>query len=107
MSPGRYKAKSSLSMDFIFDQLSFGRRVKKLTVVDVFLKFNHTLEFDYGTNGVRVIQILKNVCDFGTKPEIITVNNSPEFICVALEEHNTGKACGSLGVNKNMKIDQD
>lgn len=46
-------------MDFIFDQLSFGKRVKGLTMVDVFSK--HALEFDYGLNGFREIQILENV----------------------------------------------
>lgn len=74
------------SMDFISDQLSFGKRVKGLTVVDVFSKFNHALEFDYGLNGFRVIQILENVCDFETAPEVITVDNGPEFICLALDK---------------------
>ncbi|MBC7538492.1 MAG: hypothetical protein H7281_06710 [Bacteriovorax sp.] len=30
---------------------------------------NHALEFDYGLNGFRVIQILENVCDFEGAPK--------------------------------------
>lgn len=74
------------SMDFIFDQLSFGKRVKGLTMVDVFSKINHALEFDYGLNGFRVIQILENICDFEGAPKYITVDNGPEFICLALDK---------------------
>ena len=73
-------------MDFIFDQLSFGKRVKGLTMVDVFSKINHALEFDYVLNGFRVIQILENVCDFEGAPKFITVDNGPEFICLALDK---------------------
>ncbi|MBC7428531.1 MAG: hypothetical protein H7336_07970 [Bacteriovorax sp.] len=62
-------------MDFIFDQLSFGKRVKGLTMVDAFSKINHALEFDYGLNGFRVIQILENVCDFEGAPKVITADN--------------------------------
>jgi putative transposase len=74
------------SMDFISDQLSVGRRVRGLTVVDVFSKMNHALEFDYCLNGFRVIQILENVCEFEEAPEVITVDNGPEFICLALDK---------------------
>lgn len=74
------------SMDFMFDQLSFGKRVKGLTVVDVFSKINHVLEFDYGINGFKVIRILENICEFESVPKIITVDNGPEFICLALDK---------------------
>ncbi|MGZ3809999.1 MAG: integrase core domain-containing protein, partial [Bacteriovorax sp.] len=74
------------SMDFMFDQLSFGKRVKGLIVVDVFSKINHAFEFDYELNGFKVIRILENVCDFESVPKIITVDNEPEFICLTLDK---------------------
>ena len=66
--------------------MNFGKRVKGLTVVDVFSKINHALEFDYGLNGFRVIHILENVCDFEGAPKVITVDYGPEFICLALDK---------------------
>lgn len=36
--------------------------------------------------GFRVVQILERVCDFEGSPEFITVDNGPEFICMALDK---------------------
>lgn len=74
------------SMDFVSDQLSFGRRVRGLTVVDVFSKRNQALDFDFSMTGFRVVQILERVCEFEGIPEFITVDNGPEFICMALDK---------------------
>lgn len=80
-------------MDFVSDQLSFGRRVRGLTVVDVFSKRNQALDFDFSMTGFRVVQILERIYEFEGVPEFITVDNGPEFICVAL-----GKWTFSKGV---------
>lgn len=74
------------SMDFVSDQLSFGKRVRGLTVVDVFSKRNQALDFDFSLTGFKVVQILERVCDFEGAPEFITVDNGPEFICMALDK---------------------
>lgn len=74
------------SMDFVSDQLSFGRRVRGLTVVDVFSKRNQALDFDFSMTGFKVVQILERVCEFEGVPEFITVDNGPEFICMALDK---------------------
>lgn len=73
------------SMDFVSDQIASGRRVRGLTVVDVFSKINQVLEFEYNLSGIKVRQILENVCSVEGYPEIITVDNGPEFICMALD----------------------
>lgn len=70
-------------MDFVSDQLSFGRRVKGLTIVDVFSKRNQALDFDFSMTGFKVVQILERVCECEGVPEFITVHNVPEFICTA------------------------
>lgn len=74
------------SMDFVADQLSFGKRVRGLAVIDVFSKINHALHFDISLTGFKVIQILENVCEFEGSPDFITVDNGPEFICLALDK---------------------
>ena len=74
------------SMDFVSDQLSYGKRVRGLTVLDVFSKINHALHFDFSLTGFKVIQVLDRVCEFEEVPEFITVDNGPEFICLALDK---------------------
>ena len=74
------------SMDFVSDQLSFGKKVRGLTVIDVFSKRNQALDFDFSLTGFRVVQILERVCEFEGYPEFITVDNGPEFICMALDK---------------------
>ena len=74
------------SMDFVSDQLSFGKKVRGLTVIDVFSKRNQALDFDFSLTGFRVVQILERVCGFEGHPEFITVDNGPEFICMALDK---------------------
>lgn len=74
------------SMDFMSDQLSYGKRVRGLTVIDVFSKINHALQFDFSLTGFKVIQILERVCEFEGVPDFITVDNGPEFICLALDK---------------------
>lgn len=74
------------SMDFVSDQLSFGKRVRGLTVIDVFSKINHALQFDVSLTGFKVIQILERAGEFVELPEFITVDNGPEFICLALDK---------------------
>lgn len=74
------------SMDFVSDQLSYGKRVRGLTVIDVFSKINQALHFDVSLNGFKVIQVLERVCEFEGSPEFITVDNGPEFICMALDK---------------------
>ncbi len=73
-------------MDFVSDQLSFGKRVRGLAVIDVFSKRNQALDFDYNLTGFKVVQILERVCEFEGVPDFITVDNGPEFICMALDK---------------------
>lgn len=74
------------SMDFVSDQLSFGKRGRGLAVLDVFSKINHALHFDFSLTGLKVIQVLERICEFEGTPDFITVDNGPEFICMALDK---------------------
>jgi putative transposase len=73
-------------MNFVSDLLSFGQRIRGLTVVDAFSKRNQALEFYFSMTGSRVVQILEMVCDFEGVPEFITLDNGPSLICVALDK---------------------
>ncbi len=73
-------------MDFISDELASGRKVRGLTIIDVFSRYCPRIEFDYSLTGKRVIQTLEEICTFYGHPQIITVDNGPEFICMALDK---------------------
>ena len=73
------------SMDFVSDQLADGRRVRGLTVIDVYHRQNLALEFDTSLTGVRVVQTLDRISAMHGTPKAITVDNGPEFICMALD----------------------
>lgn len=73
------------SMDFVSDQLACGKRIRGLTVIDIFSRHNHTVEIDKSLSGVRVVQSLEKICAFEGYPKVITVDNGPEFICMALD----------------------
>jgi putative transposase len=73
------------SMDFVSDQLSCGKRIRGLTVLDVFGRYNHGIELYHSLSGKLVVGILEKICSFAGYPEIITVDNGPEFICIAMD----------------------
>ena len=53
-----------LSMDFVSDSLSSGRRIKCLTVVDDFSKESVDITVDYGISGQYVTRVLDQVARF-------------------------------------------
>lgn len=75
------------SMDFVSDQLASGRRFRTFTLVDVFTRECLALEVDSSIGGIRVTRVLDRVCDYrGHYPEVISVDNGPEFSGKALDE---------------------
>lgn len=74
------------SMDFVSDQLASGKRIRGLTVVDIFGRYNLAIDLDTSLTGARVVQTLERICTFEGHPKIITVDNGPEFICLALDK---------------------
>ena len=51
-------------MDFVFDALSTGRRIKCLTVVDDFTKVSVDILVEYGISGFRVTRALDEMARF-------------------------------------------
>jgi putative transposase len=73
------------SMDFVADSLYNGRRLRVLTVVDDLSKECPVLEVDHSLTGQRITRVLERVALTRGLPEVITVDNGPEFICKALD----------------------
>jgi putative transposase len=73
------------SMDFMRDSLANGRSLKVLAVVDEYTRKCFRIEVDTSINGVRVVRALGEISQNAGLPEIILVDNGPEFISKALD----------------------
>ena len=73
------------SMDFVSDSLYNGRRFRVLTVVDDLSRECPALEVDHSLPGQRVTKVLDRIAMTRGLPEVITVDNGPEFISKALD----------------------
>ena len=73
------------SMDFVSDSLHNGRRIRILTVVDDLSKECPVLEVDHSLTGQRVTRVLDRVSLTRGLPDVITVDNGPEFVSKAVD----------------------
>ena len=74
------------SMDFMKDALSSGRKIKVLPIVDEYSKKCFAIEVDTSINGRRVCEVLNRIAFTQGLPEIIMIDNGPEFIGKVLDE---------------------
>ncbi len=73
------------AMDFMSDALFNGRKIRLLTLIDEYTRESLAIEVDTSINGVRVTNILNRVAMFRGLPDMIKVDNGPEFISKALD----------------------
>jgi putative transposase len=73
------------SMDFMRDALGDGRKFKVLPILDEYTRKCFRIEVDSSINGVRVCRALSEISQQETLPEIIIIDNGPEFIGKALD----------------------
>lgn len=73
-------------MDFVADTALNNRKIKVLPIVDVYTKKCHRIEVDTSINGVRVCRTLDEVGEREGLPEVIMIDNGPEFAGKALDE---------------------
>ena len=73
------------SMDFMRDNLADGRTIKVLSVVDEYTRKCFRIEVDTSINGMRVARALTEIGQIEDLPEIIIIDNGPEFISNALD----------------------
>ena len=83
-------------MDFVWDWLRNGRRIKMLTVVDDFTRECVAIELDFGLNGKRVSQVLERLLEEHGKVAGIRSDNGPEF---------AGNAMDGWAYSKGVKLD--
>lgn len=83
------------SMDFVFDALSTGRRIKCLTVVDDFTKESVGILVEHGISGFRVTRALDEMARFRGYPKAIRTDQGPEF---------TGKALDQWAYQRDIKL---
>jgi putative transposase len=73
------------SVDFMNDSLWDGKRFRLLNIVDDFNREALAIEVDTSLPALRVIRVLKKLLVTRGKPEMIRVDNGPEFISDKLD----------------------
>jgi len=61
------RSNETWAMDFVHEQLSTGRKLRVLTVVDIFSRFSPALEPRFTFRGTDVVEILERVCNEAMK----------------------------------------
>jgi len=74
------------SMDFVSDELGFGHRFRVLTLVDHFSRVSPALEVGTSMGGERVAAVLTRLSLTQGLPDVIQVDNGPEFTSKALDQ---------------------
>lgn len=73
------RAGQRYSMDFMSDSLATGRSFRALNIVDDYTRECLAIEVDTSLPGERVARVLDRLIRSGRKPEVIVVDNGPEF----------------------------
>jgi putative transposase len=67
------------TMDFVSDALCDGRSFRTLNLVDAFTRQCLAIETDTSLGGERVVRVLDEVMRRRGKPQVIQIDNGPEF----------------------------
>jgi putative transposase len=67
-------------MDFVHDQLVTGRKLRVLTIVDIFSRFSPAVEPRFNFTGADVVEVLEGVCKEVGFPATIRVDQGSEFV---------------------------
>jgi putative transposase len=73
------------SMDFVADSIVTGRRFRALTIVDDYSRECPAIEVDTSLGGVRVVGVLERLAETRGLPEVIPMDDGPEFVGKALD----------------------
>jgi putative transposase len=86
MIPAAVRPNEHWSMDFVSDSIVTGRRFRALTIVDNYTRECPAIEVDTSLGGARVVNVLERLSETRELPEVITIDNGPEFAGKALDE---------------------
>ena len=68
------------AMDFVHDQLAMGKKIRVLTVVDIFSKFSPVIDPRLSDRAEDVVRTLERVCGQVGYPKTIRVDQGSEFV---------------------------
>jgi putative transposase len=74
------------SMDFVTDSIITGRKFRALAIVDDYSRECPAIEVDTSLGGRRVVGVLERLAETRGLPEVITIDNGPEFASRILDE---------------------
>jgi putative transposase len=72
-------------MDFVTDSIVTGRHFRALAIVDDYSRECPAIEVDTSLGGRRVVSVLERLSEIRGLPEVITMDNGPEFAGKALD----------------------
>ena len=84
--PAPFRPNERWSMDFVFDQLVTGRRLKCFTLVDDCSRESPVIETAHSITGHHVVEILDRIREERFLPLVIVCDNGPEFTSRVLDE---------------------
>ena len=84
--PAPERPNQKWSMDFVSDSTVTGRRFRALTIVDDYSRECPAIEVDTSLGGTRVVGVLGRLAETRGLPEVITVDNGPEFAGKVMDE---------------------
>lgn len=93
--PAARRINERWSMDFVTDSLVNGRRFRSLTIVDDHSRESVAIEADFSLTDERVARVLDRLAAIRGLPEVITVDNGPEF---------AGRALDAWAYARNIKL---
>ena len=68
------------AMDFVHDQLAMGKKIRVLTVVDIFSKFSPVIDPKFSYRAEDVVRTLERACGEVGYPKTIRVDQGSEFV---------------------------
>ena len=86
MMPSPQKPNERWSMDFVTDSIVTGRRFRSLAIIDDYSRECPAIEVDTSIGGARVVSVLDRLVEIRGLPEVITMDNGPEFTGRHLDE---------------------
>ncbi len=84
--PCPVKPNQQWTMDFVSEMLNTGNRFRVLNIIDTCTRECLAIEVDTSIGGLRVARVLDRISEVRGLPEVIVVDNGPEFSGRALDE---------------------
>jgi putative transposase len=84
--PSPVRPNQRWSMDFVSDTTVSDRRFRALTIIDDYSRECPAIEVDTSLGVARVVGVLERLSEIRGLPELITMDNGPEFAGKAMDE---------------------